>query len=190
MSKYFHLFLNDQQILTMVQQNDDSALAHLYERNLRMILKLVTQNNGTEADALEILQETLITFWENARKSNFILSSKISTYLYGIAKNKWLHELARRRKHKSLGEIENNPAPTIGADDRIEEEELTEIVKNCISRLSPLCQQILVAFYYEGHSMQEISQSLGLANENVAKSKKYQCKKELELLVKKHWKNS
>jgi hypothetical protein len=33
--------------------------------------------------------------------------------------------------------------------------------------------------------MNEISKSLGLANEDVAKSKKYQCKKELERLVKK-----
>ena len=54
-----------------------------------------------------------------------------------------------------------------------------------MKQLSPICQQILTAFYYEDKSMQEISKSLGLANEDVAKSKKYQCKKELERLVKK-----
>ena len=32
--------------------------------------------------------------------------------------------------------------------------------------------------------MSEISQITGLANENVAKAKKYQCKNELSLLVK------
>jgi RNA polymerase sigma factor (sigma-70 family) len=190
MSQLFHLYVDDQQILAMVQQNDDAALAYLYEKNLRMILKLVIQNSGSEADAIEILQDTLITFWENARKSNFTLRSKISTYLYGIAKNKWLHELARRKKHTSLEDVKNNPAPASPADEQIEEKELSTVVKRCMSELSPLCQQILVAFYYEGHSMQDISQMLGLANENVAKSKKYQCKKELELLVKKYWKNS
>jgi DNA-directed RNA polymerase specialized sigma subunit len=67
----------------------------------------------------------------------------------------------------------------------MEEEELSEIVKRCMKQLSNLCQQILAAFYYDEKSMQEISKSLGLANEDVAKSKKYQCKKELERLVKK-----
>ena len=54
-----------------------------------------------------------------------------------------------------------------------------------MKQLSVLCQQILTAFYYDEKSMQEISILLHLANEDVAKSKKYQCKKELEHLVKK-----
>ena len=61
---------------------------------------------------------------------------------------------------------------------------MAEIVKKCMKQLSVLCQQILTAFYYDEKSMQEISTSLHLANEDVAKSKKYQCKKELERLVK------
>jgi DNA-directed RNA polymerase specialized sigma24 family protein len=55
-----------------------------------------------------------------------------------------------------------------------------------MDQLSPLCKKILLLYYYEDRSMAEISKMLDLANENVAKSKKYQCKKELEQLVKAH----
>ena len=69
--------------------------------------------------------------------------------------------------------------------EKIENDELIEIVKKCMGELSDLCKNILVKFYFEEKSMLEISQSSNLANEDVAKSKKYQCKKELERLIKK-----
>lgn len=185
MTRILRLFLSDEQIIHSIRIGDDSALSYLYEKNIRMIMKYIIQNNGTDANAREILQDALVVLWENARKDNFELKSKISTYLYSISRNKWMQELTRRKKHTSLEAVHNNPSSVPGADFTLEEEELSKIFKECISRLSPLCQHILTAFYYEERSMQEISKIYGLANEDVAKSKKYQCKKELERLVKK-----
>jgi len=84
----------------------------------------------------------------------------------------------------SLDELSADPGNNPGLDEEIESNELKEIIKNSMARLSEICQKILVAFYYEELSMQDISRQLNLANEDVAKSKKYQCKKELERLVK------
>jgi RNA polymerase sigma factor (sigma-70 family) len=148
-------------------------------------MKYTLQNNGTEADAIVILQDALVIFWEKARKKDFVLKSKISTYLYSVAKKKWLQELAYRKKHTTLEQINDKPGNSASIDDSLEENELAGIVQKCMKQLSDLCQQILTAFYYDELSMLEISKALGLANEDVAKSKKYQCKKELERLVKK-----
>ena len=71
-----------------------------------------------------------------------------------------------------------------------EEEELIEKIKICLARLPDLCRKILTLYYYENKSMSEISRLTGLANENVAKSKKYQCKKELEQLIRSMQKSS
>jgi len=148
-------------------------------------MKYIVQNSGNEADARIILQDSLVIFWEKARKKDFVLKSKISTYLYAVAKKKWLQELTYRKKHTTLENLVDRPGDSKQIDDSMEENELAGIVKKCMKQLSVLCQEILTSFYYEEQSMQEISKSLGLANENVAKSKKYQCKKELERLVKK-----
>ncbi len=185
MTKLFRLFLSDEQIIRSIQNGEDWVLGSLYDKNLRMIMKYVNQNSGNEADAVEIFQDAIVIFWEKARHTDFILKSKISTYLYGIVKNIWLQELARRKRLTNLEVVQNNPGHSKSIDESIEEVELTEIVKRCMKELSPLCQKILSAFYYEEQSMQQISSSLNLANENVAKTKKYQCKKELESLVKK-----
>lgn len=185
MTSWLKLFISDDQIINSIHEGDDKVLSYLYEKNLRMILKHITQNSGNEVDAAEILQDALVIFWENVRKSDFVLRSKISTYLYGIVKKKWLQELARRKKLTTLDQVGNNPGDSAKIDDSMEENELSDIVKRCMKQLSPLCQKILTDFYYEEKSMKEISISLGLANEDVAKSKKYQCKKDLEHLVKK-----
>lgn len=185
MTRFLRFLISDEQILNSIRKDDDSVLSYLYEKNLRMIMKYIIQNNGSESDAIIILQDALVIFWEKARKDDFILKSKISTYLYAVAKRRWLQELSYRKKHTTLEQVNDNPGDSGGIDDTLEDNELSGIVKKCMSKLSVLCQQILTAFYYEEKSMQEISKLLGLANEDVAKSKKYQCKKELERLVKK-----
>jgi len=185
MTRFLRFLISDDQILNLIRQGDDSVLTYLYEKNLRMIMKYTLQNNGTEADAPIILQDALVIFWEKSRKKDFILKSKISTYLYAVARKKWLQELSYRKKHTTLDQLGDKPGDSKPADDSMEENELVDIVKKCMAQLSALCQEILTAFYYNEKSMQDISKSLGLANEDVAKSKKYQCKKELERLVKK-----
>ena len=185
MVRIIHLIQTDQQLIELIRRDDDGALAYLYEKNIRMIMKFIVQNNGTENEATALLQDALVILWEKVKKQDFILRSKLSTFLYGVVKNLWFRELARRRKISSLDELSAAPGNNPGLDEEIESDELKEIVKNSMARLSEICQKILVAFYYEERSMQEISRRLDLANEDVAKSKKYQCKKELERLIRK-----
>ncbi len=186
MVQYLRFFLSDQQVISAIRNGNDAALKYLYERNLRMIKKYITQNSGTEPDAAEILQDALIIFWEKVRSCEFTLNSKISTFLFSVARNKWLKELGRKKRFSMIDETQMNSPDDDNQEDRIIEQELVDIVKLHMEQLSPLCKKILLLYYYEEKSMDEISKFLGLANENVAKSKKYQCKKQLEQLVKAH----
>ena len=187
MVKILNLPKSDEHILTLVRKGDDAILTYLYEKNRRMILKYITENNGSAYDAAEFLQDAIVIFWENVRKGKFTLSSKISTYLYGVVKNNWLKELSRRAKHTDLNPVRLNPYNN--SEKSAEEEDLIETIKICLARLPDLCRKILTLYYYENKSMSEISRLTGLANENVAKSKKYQCKKDLEQMIKSIQKN-
>ena len=189
MTKLFPLFRSDKSILEAIRNNNETVLDYLYKANLNMIVKLVTVNNGTQDDAVEILQDVLILFWEKVMKGDFDLTSKISTYLYAVAKNKWLQELHRRRKLTEIDKLHNNPGKERSIIERIEEEETIEIIKRCLNNLNPLCRKILILYYYQEKTMTEIKDITGLANENVAKAKKYQCKKELEDMLKSIFKN-
>ena len=184
MTRLLRILKTDNQILDAIQNGDDSALGILYERNLRMITKYVLNNQGTEFEAQEILQDTLVIFWEKVRNKSYQQKSKISTFLFAIAKNRWLQELSRRKRHTDLDAMGTQRDDAHNAEEAYQEKEMAEIVRQCMARLSDLCRKILTYYYYDQKSMTEISRLTGLANDNVAKAKKYQCKKELEKLVK------
>ena len=185
MTRLFKLLKTDAQLLAAIRQGDDSALGVLYNKNLRMIIKYFVTNSGTEEEAREYLQDALVIFWEKARDESFELTSKLTTFIFSIVKNRWMRELARRKKHTNLTSVEANPDGSLNAEEEYQEKETVSIVRECMKLLSPVCQKILTFYYYDRKSMAEISQLTGLANENVAKAKKYQCKKELENLIKK-----
>jgi RNA polymerase sigma factor (sigma-70 family) len=184
MAKLLSLFKSDLKLIESMKSGDDSVLGELYDKNIRMILKYVNANHGTDYEASELLQDALVVLWEKVQKEEFVLTSKISTFIYAVVKRKWLQELARRKKHVNIDEVIDNPGDDTSVEEDLQDSETIDIVKRCIKQLPPLCQKILVSYYYEERTMAEICKISGLANENVAKSKKYQCKKQLEQLVK------
>ena len=74
----------------------------------------------------------------------------------------------------------SDPSPLEGM---INEEESTAIQK-AMGRIGDICKQLLLLYYWEECSMEEIASRLGFANADTAKTKKYQCKKALEKILK------
>lgn len=185
MTRLLQLLKTDAQLITAIRQGNDAALGVLYNRYLRMIIKYMRDNNGSEAEAKEYLQDALVILWEKVQNNEFEIKSRISTFLYAVVKNRWISELARRGKHTNFENVSPEATATESSETEMQEKEMADIVKQCMSRLDPLCRKILTYYYYDQKSMAQISKLTGLANENVAKTKKYQCKKALEDLVKK-----
>jgi RNA polymerase sigma factor (sigma-70 family) len=180
-------FLNDDsKLLDALRNGNDQVLAELFQKNRRPITSLVLRNHGTEDDAEDILQEALVVLWEKIRGGSFEYQAKLSTYIYATAKNIWFRRLERRRRE--LPAANNDFEPT--TDDptpleEMEENERTAAVQKAMEQIGNPCRNILLLYYWEEQSMDEIAIKLGFANSDTVKSKKYQCKKMLERLVKK-----
>lgn len=65
-----------------------------------------------------------------------------------------------------------------------ESKERNKIVAECIEQLGETCKKVLMYYYFEEMSMQDIADKLGFANTDTAKTKKYKCKKKLDELIK------
>lgn len=142
-----------------------------------MMTKLVISNSGTEDEAKDIYQEALVVFWQKAVSGKLVLTSKISTYVYSICQNLWRKELDRKRR---LTNEEKDGVEYSNYD----QEERARIIQECINDLGETCRNVLMFYYFDGLSMQDIADKLGFANTNTAKTKKYKCKKKLDELVK------
>ncbi len=179
------LFFNtDARILAGIKQGDESALVTLYEANRRPITAYVTRNNGTPDDADDMVQESLIVLWERVRTGRYEHTSAIGTFLFATARNLWLRRLARRRREQPLAPShQDQPAGDPSPLEAMLEEEDTVCVRDALERLGDPCRALLVQFYWEEESMEEIARRLGFANAATAKSKKYQCKEQLKRLM-------
>ncbi|OGB61415.1 MAG: hypothetical protein A2Y94_00845 [Caldithrix sp. RBG_13_44_9] len=173
----------DKQIIERIKTNDRTVLGEIYMRYQKMIFHYIRQNGGSELDADDILQETIIVLWQKVNSEQFQLSSKLSTYLLAIARNKWMAEMRKHRKTVS-GDIslqvsDNNPTSL----ETLISAEKIELVRRTLEMIPEICKKLLLLYYFEEKSMEEIAGILQFANTNVAKSKKYQCKKSLEEIL-------
>ena len=179
------LFLSaDARTLDRIRKGDEEALAELYRANRKPVMALVTRNSGTADDAEDMLQEALVVLWERVKSGRFTPTAHLGTFIYATAQNIWLRRLARSRREivrtdEGGDAVTNDPGPL----ELMVEEQEASIVKGALEKLGEPCRALLLLFYWEECPMEEIAARLGFANADTAKTKKYQCKKALEKLL-------
>jgi RNA polymerase sigma factor (sigma-70 family) len=179
----------DQALIQRIRKGDENVLLEIYRNNINMVIKFVTDNSGYPEDGEDMLQDAVVVLWENAHKPDFDLTSKISTYLYSVVRNKWLRELTKRKAGK-IANIDDYEIPeeTIDVLKKIIHREEYKVILQCLELLGNTCRKILTMFYLEERGMEEIAHLMSFNSSDVAKAKKWQCKKELEQLVKRKFK--
>ncbi len=176
-------FFPEQQLLNRIKSNDRTVLGELFVRYEKLVASYVSKRGGDPSDAEDMLQEAIIVVWQKVCSGKFELRSKLSTYILAIVKNKWSAEMRKRSKFsEELPEdiSDGNPSTLDGV---IKEEEMAT-VRKALAALNPICKELLMLFYFEERNLRDIARVLGFANPEVAKSKKYQCKKALETILK------
>jgi RNA polymerase sigma factor (sigma-70 family) len=98
----------------------------------------------------------------------------VKTYLFAIARNLVLKNCRDSRVEEVLDE-EQGPVVT----DRAPTIELSIAVKNAVAELSPLQQEALVLFEYEGCTLEEVAQVVG-ADVGTVKSRLHRAREQLK----------
>lgn len=174
----------DARILDLIRKGDEEALVLLYETSRRPILNYALRNNGTADDAQDLLQESLVVLWERVRAGKFEHKARLSTFIYATAKNIWSQRLRKKEREVAGGldpEGDQDFSPSVL--ETMIETERARSVREALDRIGEQCRKLLLLFYWEELSMEEIAQKLGFANADTVKAKKYQCKKALEKVL-------
>ncbi|SFF16336.1 RNA polymerase sigma factor [Spirosoma endophyticum] len=176
----------DQQIfdglLTKTAPLVDAIVRYLYDQCQLRVRRMVTRNNGSDADADDLFQEVIVAFLQNIWDGKFQLRSttRVTTYIYEIAHLMWLKELRKRasqdkrNERYSLHQSQEQPVAPNPEQELMSEEEINS-AKTKFERLNLKCQQVLKAFYFDKKSMKQIADELGLGTEDNAKTTKYRC---------------
>lgn len=183
------LFQSDPHILELIQRGDEEALVILHHAHRRAITGYILKNSGTDQDAQDVLQESLVILWERVRSGRFEQTAQLGTFLFGIAKNLWRRSLARSRRESPLDAESQVGDDALSALESMVGQEEKAMVAAAMEEIGETCRQLLLLYYWEELSMEQIALQMGFANATTAKSKKYQCKKALERILSQHLKN-
>lgn len=165
-----------------MQQNQTQMFELLYKKYFNMIKYFVLKNSGTDDDASDLFQESMVVVYEKLRDPGFNLSCAIQTYIYSIARNLWLKKLRSRQITGNIKDYEDYIELEVAEDDPTERQQ--HILKKCLDKLGELCKDILVGFYYQNMKMEEIAVKYNYTSADHAKSQKYKCMQRLKRMTK------
>ena len=183
---------SDAELLQMIKNgyNLDGVIKYLYRSHFLKANIYIKQNSGNQEDAEDIFQEVIVSFIQLVQKDRFRGESSIGTFIYVLVRNTWLNELKKRKRSKLREEkYENSQEKSeAGASEYIINREIKNQIVELIESLGENCKKILLAFYYDNLSMQEILLNLHYENEQVVRNKKYKCLQKLQeiLAIKPH----
>ena len=154
----------------------------LYNKARPIIIRYALNNDSSVDEAEDLVQNTVIIVYEQILLGKLVLTSSLTTYIYGIAKNLWLKEL--RKKRRLVMRPPNEKDFESENQDDLTEDRLNKLQK-AIEELDAKCQEILKSRYWQNLRFNEMSK---IYNTTVAslKMKSSRCHESLQLIIKRN----
>src|SRR5579885_2441074 len=88
---------SDQELIAALKDNRqmDDAIKFIYKNYYGQLENYVLNNNGSEQDAGDVIQETIVAFIGIVQEDKFRGDASVKSFLYSIAKNIWLSEMRK-----------------------------------------------------------------------------------------------
>ncbi|ADY51010.1 RNA polymerase, sigma-24 subunit, ECF subfamily [Pseudopedobacter saltans DSM 12145] len=176
----------DQYYLEGLLSNDSSVIQKIYSRFSSKVKRLIVSNSGTEDDAGDIFQESLIDIYNQAKYKGLQLTCPFEPFFLMVCKRKWLNQL----KKKSNLQVTNNEDDLLSigedvflqADKLLEEEEQSKLYVKMFERLSEKCREIINLTLIDEHQ-ERIAEKLNVTYGYLRK-KKSECVGSLMQMIK------
>lgn len=168
--------MSDKEIIKAIRKGyNEKPIKQLYLEYPK-VKALILKSGGTALIAQEIFNDSLVLLIEKIQNPSFELTSKLTTYLYGVNRFLMKNELRKQQKHNHT--LEWNDTLTLNQEeldyDFEKEKQLTRLEK-VLEVISEKCKQIFRLFYYQKENMKFIAEKLGFSSESSAKTQKYKC---------------
>lgn len=184
--------LNDSYYISKVIQGDKAAFSWLVNRYSDMVYSIAFKLLKNTADAEDMAQEVFISAYQSIK--DYRGSSKFSTWLYRIAFNKCISKL-RKSTHEVFTDnelhLENWGRHTTDSivnwdsgqiHGLSDEDEKVGILEKVIRQLSDDEQLLIMLYYFEEQSIEEISAITSISVSNV-KVKLYRIRKKMKEMI-------
>ncbi|HKR02935.1 MAG TPA: sigma-70 family RNA polymerase sigma factor [Pyrinomonadaceae bacterium] len=153
-------------LIARARRGDEEAFRLIFERYTRPVISFIFYMVSRADLAEELAQETFVRAYKNLAALRD--EGKISTWLFGIARNVALESLRDRRRERGRVELDDRAALT-AADERpspsaaLLDKELGMVMRLALSKLDEDKRLVFTLKVYQQRSYEEISEITGFS---------------------------
>lgn len=170
---------HESRLILELQQGDLDALGRLFKEYRTLVYRTALGITHDKRAAEDILQECFVRLHKYADSVD--PERPLTPWLYRVTVN-LAYDWSRSRTHQSLDDVlewlSGIPAAFPGPDRRTEREETSRMVKEGIDNLPPTHRAVVMLFYVENLTVEEIAEVLDLPAGTV-KSRLYYARVQL-----------
>jgi RNA polymerase sigma-70 factor (ECF subfamily) len=180
-STYKHNAPLEGTLVTRVATGDAQAFEELYRLYEKRLYHYVCTLVRDPSLAEEVVGEVMLAVWRGA--CHFAHQSRLSTWIFGIARHKALDALRRNGRHDqdvvTIDDAPDLPSQNETPIDGIQREQLGVVTRQALAKLSPDHQEVLRLVFYEELPYEEIALLLNIP-ENTVKTRVFYAKQQLK----------
>ena len=180
------LIHTDQRFITGLLQNDTALVREIYNRFAGKMKNYIIQNSGSEDDAADIFQESLIDIYQQAQHKGLQLTCPFEAFLLLVCKRKWLNELKKRGRQgvtKDSEDVYDLGEDVFAIAEQMQlQEDKASLFMAMFQQLGERCREIINKCL-GNNPQEEVAVELGVSYAYLRK-KKSECTAELIRLIK------
>jgi RNA polymerase sigma-70 factor (ECF subfamily) len=164
--------LTDEDLAGRVKTDDHAALSEIIRRYQNKLFYYVSRMIGNGDEAEDVVQETFLKAYQNIQ--SFDNEKKLSPWLYRIAHNLTINQLKKNQRVRAVEAATldwlDEEGQRLEVDDFLAKEErqqLSEAMIGLLEHLRPEFKEVLLLYYFEEKSYQEISEILRIPEATV-----------------------
>ncbi|MFN8240623.1 MAG: RNA polymerase sigma factor [Bacteroidales bacterium] len=178
----------EKEIIEQCRKGDLQNFRLLVERLTPMAFSLAFRILGDEAEATDIVQESMITLWEKIKSLRS--DDSLKPWVSRIVVNKCRDELRRKKRAPFINTDDKawellSGRKAVADKDALENEELGKIIVTLTGELSPKQKTVFVLAELEEMSHDEIQETTGMSKTAI-KANLWSAKEKMKELLKKY----
>ena len=149
-------------IVLVAENRDRTAFMQIYSHFAPRVKGFLVSRGLTSHAADDVLQEVMLAIWNKAQSYN-PNKAAISTWIFTIARYKYIDRLRRESRHQTdSDDLDLKPSDAPIADDDVLQDQRQNAVQAAIASLPADQQSVIFLSFIKGLAHSEIAEQLGL----------------------------
>lgn len=163
----------DQLYIEGLVQNNSTIIQTIYKKFVPKVKNYIRMNSGDDDEAQDVIQEVLITIYNQAKTKGLQLTCPFDAYFFLLCKRRWLNELKKTYNKEVTLQDEN-----VSIDESVQDlafqteifDEKQSLFDEMFQKLGEKCQEVLKLSFIT-KTMEEVAAKLNVTYAYVRKKK-------------------